>query len=468
MNYRKNIKTLSAIDKVLTEKFCIKKGLNKKNEAKRLVFEILKKYNYTVKDFLNLKDINDYLKTRQFHYHYLKKILIKLRYPYSCNTNSLIEKNIYLPPLKNIPLKKAYQYSGIFYPDKIFIEKSVKNNKHINKILKKFSRIEPVFINKLKDHRTAEEYDIQMLGKNDLFLVEENFDIFKHCPCTKNVLSCGYFILNMGFGCPFDCSYCYLQHYTNFPGIILPVNIEKILLKLNIILKKSKKVLRIGTGEFTDSLVFDDVIPYSNYLIPFFENQRHILELKTKSVNINNLLKIKGNKNVVISWSLNTPTCIKNEEHYTPSLNQRLKAASEVIENGFKVGFHFDPIIYYPDWEKEYKKTIELMFKHAQKNIEWISLGALRFHRTLKQIIEMRYPVVELLNGELLIDPVDSKMRYIEPIRIDIFKKMVKWIRNFDRDVIIYLCMEPIHIWQKVFNTSFEKYQYEKGIYFIK
>ena len=106
------------------------------------------------------------------------------------------------------------------------------------------------------------------------------------------------------------------------------------------------------------------------------------------------------------------------------------------------------------------------MFEYTKGSIEWISLGSLRFNRALKQVIEYRSPDSELLNGELLLDPVDNKMRYSDKIRIDVFQKMVKWIRNIDKDVIIYLCMEPEEIWKKVFKSTDAKIQRKRGIDF--
>jgi len=445
---------LKEIDDIIANQLKIIRGLNKRKEIRRLVFELFKKYNYNKIGFLNIPEIQKYIHKKQFNYSYLKSILLKLRYPDSHGTGNLDDKRVYLPDLKPLPVKKQYIYRGYFKPRSIYIEESQMKNEMVKAVLERFSNIKPVYIDKLKNVDIPVEEYSDTLGKDKLFLVEENFDIFKKCPCTRNVFGCHYYILNIGFGCVYDCTYCYLQHYANFPGIIMPVNIKQMLEKLKKILGKHKKVLRIGTGEFTDSLILDDIIPYTKYLINFFRNQKHYLELKTKSINIENILSIKPSSNIVISWSLNTPSRIKKEEYYTPSLKERLKAAGQVIRKGYNVGFHFDPIIFYDNWEKEYKETVEEMFEHARGHIQWISLGMLRFNRELKPIIEQRFPEQEILNGELLIDPVDKKMRYPEYLRIEIFRKMVQWIQQYDKQVVIYLCMEPEHVWQKVFNKQ--------------
>lgn len=436
---------------IIENKFFIKSGINKKNELVRLIFEILKKYDITITQFLNLPAIKDYINKKRFRFQDIKKILLELRYPITSKNDDLKDYIVYLPPIKNSDIKKRYFYSGRFRPVSIYIEKEAMNYPLTEKILSRFDYIEPQIIDSLKDFKRSWKDYISTIGKDELFIVKESYDILKPCPCTKNVVCCGYYIFNLGFGCPYDCSYCYLQHYTNFPGIIVPANINEILEKLKLLLKKVKiPMRRIGTGEFTDSLAMDEITEYTKYILPFFNNTEYILELKTKSVNIKNVLKFKPSKNVVIAWSLNPQKIIDSDEYFTPSLEERLKAAKEIIEAGFKAGFHFDPVIYYDGWEKDYKETIELMYRYTGNNIVWISIGTLRFHRTLKPIIEMRFPESRILDGELLIHPVDKKMRYPDFIRQEIYSKMLKWIRKYDKKVIVYLCMEPLPMWDKI------------------
>ncbi|RKY28180.1 MAG: hypothetical protein DRP61_02475, partial [Candidatus Omnitrophota bacterium] len=281
-----------------------------------------------------------------------------------------------------------------------------------------------------------------------LFIVKERWDFIKPCPCTKAHLGCGYWIFNLGFGCPFDCSYCYLQQYQNFPGIILPSNLEDFFRKFEDFLKKIRKPIRIGTGEFCDSLALDDLTLYSQKLINFFASKPVLLELKTKSKKIENLLKIKPSKNIIISWSLTPQRIIDSEERATSSLQERLNSAKVIQEYGYKIAFHFDPIIYYSEWEEDYKELIDKLYSQVNPPFAWISLGTLRFNRELKSIIERRFPQSKIVYGELFIGE-DKKLRYPEFMRIKIYKKMVGWIRKFDKKTPVYLCMESDKIWGK-------------------
>jgi len=414
--------------------------------------------------FLAIEAVREIVAEDRYDFHRVKKALLALRYPEAHRAGALVEGCVHLPKRVHPPTERTYQFSGRFTPTRIHVEAPLRGHDIVRAVVDRFPGVDVSIIDRLKDvtERTP-DFDAT-LGKDELFLTAEKFDIFKACPCTQGVFGCGYTILNIGFGCAYDCTYCYLQHYTNAPGIVLPVNVAEILDRLAAILDKAKRPLRIGTGEFTDSLVFDDVLPYSTYLVPFFTNRDHILELKTKSVNISNLLEMEGRPNVVIAWSLNTPARIAADEPDTPTLDERLEAAAQVLEAGYGVGFHFDPIIQYDGWERDYRETVEAMFEATAGRIDWISLGALRFHRSLKPVIEGRFPNPTLLDGELLLDPLDGKMRYIEPVRVDIFQKMVRWINKHDHDTVVYLCMEPEHVWREVFEGSEARPSWERGI----
>ncbi|MFC1889984.1 radical SAM protein [Thermodesulfobacteriota bacterium] len=441
----KNTDLLSTVDEIVASDLKIVRGLNKKREIGRLVFEVMKR------DGLNREGFLETIAKDRFDFHMVKKMLLALRYPGAHRAKAFVEGNVYIPDRVLPPQERAYRFSGRFTPARIHIEASQIDSRVVKAVLDRFPDVERSVIGRLKDVREKGPSFAATLGKNELFLVAEKFDIFKACPCTRGVFGCGYTILNIGFGCAYDCTYCYLQHYTNAPGIILPVNVEEILERLAVILGKAKRPLRVGTGEFTDSLVFEEVVPYSRYLVPFFAGGDHILELKTKSVNIENLLEMEGGPNVVIAWSLNTPSRISADEPDTPTLQQRLEAAARILDRGYGVGFHFDPIIRYDGWEREYRETVEMMFEVTGGRIEWISLGTLRFHRSLKPVIERRFPDPSLLDGELLIDSLDGKMRYIEPVRVDIFRKMTNRIKGHGGDAVVYLCMEPERVWRQVF-----------------
>lgn len=246
-----------------------------------------------------------------------------------------------------------------------------------------------------------------------------------------------------------DCAYCILQSYFHPPVLQYFVNQDDLFSELDDLFSE-KAVKRIGTGEFTDSLIWEKWTDLSSFLIPKFSSQSHtVLELKTKTTAIDELKLLRHNRKIIAAWSINTNKVIRNEERRTASLSARLKAASKCESWGYPLAFHFDPMIIYDGCEEEYKQVVEQIFLHVSfDNIAWISLGTFRFVPNLKPIIQKRFPHSKIIYGEL-ISGLDGKMRYYKPLRIDLYRKIVGWIREFSNDVLVYLCMEDDEVWKK-------------------
>ncbi|NNL77934.1 MAG: DNA photolyase, partial [Desulfobacterales bacterium] len=212
---------------------------------------------------------------------------------------------------------------------------------------------------------------------------------------------------------------------------------------------KEKKIQRIGTGEFTDSLIWEPWTDLSKRLVPMFAAQRNtILELKSKTTTIEGLRHLSHNRKTIAAWSVNTPRIIVQEECRSASLTARLKAAAKCESWGYPLAFHFDPVIIYEGCEADYVRVVKKIFSFVSpENIVWISLGSFRFMPALKPIIQKRFPQSNIIYGEF-ITGLDGKMRYFKPLRIELYKKIIAGIREYAPQVFIYLCMEDNEVWQ--------------------
>ncbi len=413
-------------------------GINKKREVVRLVFETASR------EKKNYKRILKELKKRKLYsFTKVKEYLLKRRFPLSCSANM----EPYLPSLEIEPSLRVRINKKNFYPKRIFFDSAGEESKIFRRAAEKYPRSEKIKIKSLKDFIKEKGFSVKDYNRRreNLFIVREKYDFLKKCPCTSNSVNCGYNIINMGFGCPYECTYCYLQEYANTPGIVIHSNPQDFIEELK---GKIRPGLRYGTGEFTDSLAVDEISGFSKDLIKLFSGSGSVLELKTKSVNINNILESSSSGDCVVSWSLNPENFVRKNEFYTAGLKERLEAAGECCRAGWDIAFHFDPIVLYPDWEKEYEKTVNMMFDYVpERRIRWISLGTFRFKRQLKKIIENRFPKSDILNGELSID-FDGKLRYPAALRLDAYLKMKKFIEKHSREILIYLCMEEKKMWE--------------------
>ncbi|MBT7698315.1 MAG: DNA photolyase [Desulfobacterales bacterium] len=286
-------------------------------------------------------------------------------------------------------------------------------------------------------------------GKETLYLTRNKGAFLKDCPGTHHYTCCGYKILHIGSFCTMDCSYCILQEYFHPPVLQYFVNKEDLFSELDMVFKK-KEISRIGTGEFTDSLIWEKMTNLTEELVNRFAAQdRAVLELKTKTVSIKGLKELDHNRKTIASWSLNTEKIINSEERNTTSLSARLKAAAKCESWGYPLAFHFDPIVIYEGCEEEYIKVIDSIFSHvSSKNIVWISLGTFRYIPTLKETIQKRFPDSKIVYGEF-IKGIDGKKRYFKPIRLEIYKRIVSYIKEIAPEVLVYFCMEDDEVWKK-------------------
>lgn len=294
-------------------------------------------------------------------------------------------------------------------------------------------------------------------GKQHLYLAKNRGTFLKACPATREYCCCDYQVINIGMNCPMDCVYCILQAYLNNPWLSFFVNTDNMFSELTAAIDADSATFhRIGTGEFTDSMALDRITGLSRELIDFFGHKNNaVLELKSKAVVLDNLKSADHNGRTIMAWSLNSPPIMQREELFTASLDERLAAARQCAEWGYKLAFHFDPIIHHPGWQEGYKETIDKLFASVPKEqIVWISLGALRFLPQLKNIADERFPNSRIFHEEFIVG-LDNKYRYFRTLRVEMYRHLVGCIKKYaSPETCIYFCMESDEIWQEVFGYT--------------
>lgn len=287
-------------------------------------------------------------------------------------------------------------------------------------------------------------------GKKILYLAKQKGKFIKPCPCTPGMIGCGYLIINSILGCPIDCSYCILQAYLDDPWITIFVNEDQLERSLRPLLKPSLPLgLRLGTGELSDSLALEPLTGQAQRLSQiFFKSCRTILELKTKTTYIEPWLDWPPSPFIVFAWSLNAETIAQEEEKGAATVKERIEAAAELALKGHPVGFHFDPLIYFPGWEREYEKVVKkLLTLIPPERIRWISLGSLRYPLNFRKIILSRFRLKPIFTGEMVVGR-DGKLRYFKPLRLKIYSRLYEMICDYGGEKVpLYFCMEDEEVW---------------------
>lgn len=338
-----------------------------------------------------------------------------------------------------------------FYPKEIYLDQSVKDLDKTQEILSRYPHL-PVHV--ITERSQIKYPQNHTRAKQQLYLARHQGQSIKACQGMGDYVCCQYYTIALVSDCHLECTYCILQDYLkNNPVITFFVNTSDIFAEIqNKISKHPQKIFRIGTGELSDSLALDHIHGFSKDCVDFANTNRNVLlELKTKTANIGKLLSYKHGGNVIVSWSVNPQDYIETEEHKCDSLNARLDAARQCADAGYPVAFHFDPLLHYPDWEKEYEGVVDAIAgRFKSKEIAWISLGTLRFTKELKKISQERFPKSRLMTGELF-PSADGKVRSFRPLREQIYRHMSDLVRRKLAKVPYYLCMETPTVWKNVF-----------------
>jgi spore photoproduct lyase len=287
--------------------------------------------------------------------------------------------------------------------------------------------------------------------------------ILGRCPvASEKTRCCNLQTLDAVINCGYDCSYCSIRTFYHTDEILFHQDLQDKLKKVSAGLDPSARY-HMGTGQSSDSLMWGNRNGMLDDLFTFARsNPNVILELKTKSANIDYLLKNDIPANVITTWSLNTPVIIKNEEHLTAYLDERLEAAEQVADRGGLIGFHFHPIIIYKGWKDDYGLVFDRLIRDFRpEEVCHISFGTLTFIKPVIKELRKRELKSKIL--QMPLTEAAGKLSYPLQTREKIFSFAYDSFKAWHDKVFFYLCMEDISLWKAVFgreyssNEEFEK-----------
>ena len=284
-------------------------------------------------------------------------------------------------------------------------------------------------------------------------VVEDSAILLGKCPCPvdgEKTRCCKLRTLDAVQQCSFGCSYCSVQAFYNENQIRVVDNLSERLRAMDI----DKDVWHIGTGQASDSLLWGDDFGTLTALSEFAENHSDIIiELKSKASR--DVFDRKYPRNMIFTWSLNAPTIIEKEEHFTARLEERLKAAEKARDMGSLVGFHIHPMVFFKGWREEYSyiaSEIERRFKPEE--ICMISIGTLTFTKAvLKRLRELGEESRVL---EMELSPAAGKFSYPLETKKMMFSHVFKsFSKEFRDQIFFYLCMEDPSLWIPVLEREY-------------
>ena len=348
-----------------------------------------------------------------------------------------------------------------FELDKVVIEEDCRASELAARVIARVARGVPIEF--VTDGRTAARPESGLAdpfgaGKRRMVVMRRRSPFLMGCPAGSSEFACcGYLVMVLASNCPMDCSYCFLQEYVaDNPGFQVYANYPECFDELDRLARRaSGRSFRVGTGELADSLAFDRLTGLSRDLVDYFGRRDNLtLELKTKTDEIENLLGIDPRGRTIVSWTLSPERVFLSSEKRTTSPGARIDAARRVLDAGYKVGFHLDPVIAYPTAEGEYLELLDHLFSIvAPEKISFISLGGLRMTPGLRREARRRNPDDPMLCGEEVMAP-DGRYRAFAPLRLGLMRALERRIAAANPAIARYLCMETASAYRRVFGAA--------------
>lgn len=329
---------------------------------------------------------------------------------------------------------------------RIFVENDIKDLPRTQNILASFPGIEVHHIDDLEEifNKVKKPY-LQKRQSLQLFLGRKKGKLIKPTPDAYGMTQNPHYYFIHAYNCIYECQYCYLQGYFHSPDIVLFLNYEEIFQEIvNTTLEHPGKEVWFHAGEYSDSLALSHLTQELPLLFETFRSLPQArCELRSKSVNTKELLKIAPTSNVICSFSLSSEENIKNLDLKTPPLKTRLLGLRKLRDHGHALGLHLDPVVYSNHFEQQYTELLKKITETVNpEDINYISMGVVRFTKDVYHQVKKNYPESPLLQAEF-VKSFDNKVRYSRPMRSWMLSKIKDiCLQHGFKEEQLYFCME--------------------------
>ena len=286
---------------------------------------------------------------------------------------------------------------------------------------------------------------VQQVGDGSIII---RFDKTPFPTCQEDVICPHFLELKWGYGCPYQCAWCYLQGtLRRLPSKTKPVikDYSKIRLHLESFFDDTVNngyiPEIINAGEIADSLMAENgPDPFSRFVTTIFETQKkHKILFLSKSGNINNILKLESDM-ILPSFTLNAVSVSKRWEKKAPSIKKRIRDAKKLSDSGYPVRIRIDPIVPVENWENDYLNLIRDIFLEFIP--ERVTLGSLRGLQSTINNSDDRSWTSYLSERSNWGKKIDSATRY------SIYSRIIDYLNeNYDYTSIA-LCKETKAMWE--------------------
>lgn len=265
-------------------------------------------------------------------------------------------------------------------------------------------------------------------------------------PSEPKDVVCPHFTqVKWGYGCPYDCSWCYLKGTLRFLDTrTQPVikETQKIISHVKFFVDNwQQHPVLLNTGEICDSLMSESTKePLSLMLHPVLKKSKHKLLFLTKSNRVDRLVENGFHREVVMSFSLNAKEVAERWEKRAPSVASRIEAASRVSDRGYETRVRIDPIVPVQKWATSYTGLVDAILDKLTPSR--ITLGSLRgLQSTINNAKDTSWT-------RFLSDRSNWGLKVAFDKRYAVYSSVIEYLRDEYDYEEVGLCKETVEMWR--------------------
>lgn len=306
----------------------------------------------------------------------------------------------------------------------IYIETTVRDHPRARKILDRYRQVPVVEIEHHGEVFNPRAQNFRLQKSNPALIISSKHK--RRVLATPDGYGLGgkhnYYFSHM-LNCLYDCRYCFLQGMYPSAHQVIFVNYEDFADSITQTVEHhSPDPVWFFSGYDCDSLAYEPVTRFAEYFVPFIARTANAwLELRTKSTQVRQLLKIQPCERVVTAFSFTDAHSHAKLEHGVPSISKRIEAMTILSEAGWPVGLRFDPLVYHDNFAQSFAQLLEQIFSAIDPNrIHSVSLGAFRLPKDNFRQIHRLYPDEALfaqnleLNNAMISYPLSQEQSMIK------------------------------------------------------
>jgi len=331
----------------------------------------------------------------------------------------------------------------------IYYESNIKNLPITKQIFNKFKISEKIEIQHYKNLFDAKIWNY----RTEPLIILAKQEHIAILPTPPNYgFSWKSFFFKPSLNCFFNCKYCYLQwtFKNRFPVFFL--NYEDMQKEIKNQIEKERQnwfegQITFYASNYADLLATEDISHFHENFLPFCETlpDNVLIETRTKSANITPLLNYTKNwkkptQKMEIAFSLSPRIIAEKYELWTATLDEKLSAINQLIDNWFRVGLRFLPLLPINDYHQIYEEFLdEIIEKLPTEKIASIAIAPLIFNQWDYNILIKKYQNDSDFSFIKDLQKNEHQLRTCSNDKILNFKKLFenkfKW-KNLFRDYI--------------------------------